>query len=276
MHQITEGRTRRWLIYSRPPCAVPRRSSPALRATVRALAGATVAAAIAVPLARKRLRMPAWATAATVAAGPLAIAVLSPRTKTRDVVLFTFQMWAFTIAHELPYDDPDACAVACGSAIRSRPTRSWAPARSCRTSACSARSAAAQPRHRARPGALDRTGSGSSAPACRCCSSRRGTSTRFPRAARRMAATYDLGCAIYYAVPTAPPWWASERGYMRPPVEQIPADVAADAAERAWPRSSGSWSISRRASEARLGPDMRPRGRRPVGAMPSAPTSRPR
>jgi membrane-associated phospholipid phosphatase len=56
---------------------------------------------------------------------------------------------------------------------------------------------------------------------------------RFPRAARQMAATYDLGCAIYYAVPTAPPWWASEQGYMRPPVEQIPADVAADAAERA-------------------------------------------
>ena len=56
---------------------------------------------------------------------------------------------------------------------------------------------------------------------------------RFPRAARQMAATYDLGCAIYYAVPTAPPWWASEQGYMRPPVEQIPAEVAADAAERA-------------------------------------------
>ena len=29
-----------------------------------------------------------------------------------------------------------------------------------------------------------------------------------------MAAAYDLGCAIYFAVPTAPPWWAAEHGYM--------------------------------------------------------------
>ena len=35
----------------------------------------------------------------------------------------------------------------------------------------------------------------------------------FPRAARQMAAAYDLGCAVYFAVPTAPPWWASEQGY---------------------------------------------------------------
>ena len=29
-----------------------------------------------------------------------------------------------------------------------------------------------------------------------------------------MAAAFDLGCAIYFAVPTAPPWWAAENGYM--------------------------------------------------------------
>jgi len=37
---------------------------------------------------------------------------------------------------------------------------------------------------------------------------------RFPRAARQMAAAFDLGCLIYFAVPTAPPWWAAENGYM--------------------------------------------------------------
>ena len=147
-----------------------RRSSPALRATVRALAGATVAAAIAVPLARKRLRMPAWATAATVAAGLLAIAVLSPRTKTRDVVLFTFQMWAFTIAHELPYDDPDG--------LRRR-LRIRYPITADRvlgagerpTSACSARSAAPAASPRSTGCSRSCTGSGSSSPWC--CSSRR-------------------------------------------------------------------------------------------------------
>ena len=55
----------------------------------------------------------------------------------------------------------------------------------------------------------------------------------FPRAARQMAATYDLGCALYFAVPTAPPWWASEHGYIRRPVERVAPDVAVEAAAQA-------------------------------------------
>ena len=47
-------------------------------------------------------------TVAAPVAGPLALAVLRPRTKTRDVGLFALQMWAFVMAHELPYDDPEA------------------------------------------------------------------------------------------------------------------------------------------------------------------------
>ena len=35
---------------------------------------------------------------------------------------------------------------------------------------------------------------------------------RFARAARQMAAVFDLGCIVYFAVPTAPPWWAAEHG----------------------------------------------------------------
>ncbi len=57
---------------------------------------------------RKRLRLPAAATVAATVAGPLGTAILHPRTKTRDAVLFAQQMWAFTVVHELPYDDPEA------------------------------------------------------------------------------------------------------------------------------------------------------------------------
>jgi membrane-associated phospholipid phosphatase len=49
---------------------------------------------------------------------------------------------------------------------------------------------------------------------------------RFPSAARQLAATYDLGCAIYFAVPTAPPWWSAEQGYIEAPVEHVAAEVA--------------------------------------------------
>src|ERR1700748_1025151 len=86
--------------HSRPPRAV--------RLAVRAGAMATVGAAIALPLVRKRLRIPTSVTLAVSGAGPLAVAVLAPRSRKRDVALFAMQMWAFTVVHEMPYDDPEA------------------------------------------------------------------------------------------------------------------------------------------------------------------------
>ncbi|MDX6595223.1 MAG: hypothetical protein QOI72_605, partial [Solirubrobacterales bacterium] len=72
-------------------------------------AGATglVAAAVAVPLLRRRLRVPAPLTVAACASGPLALAVLFPRSKKRDVALYAMQMWAFIMVHEIPFDDPE-------------------------------------------------------------------------------------------------------------------------------------------------------------------------
>ena len=83
------------------------RPSHALRLAVRAGALSAVGAAVAVPLLRRRLRIPTSVTVTAVAVGPLALAVLKPRSKRRDVALFAMQMWAFTVAHELPYDDPE-------------------------------------------------------------------------------------------------------------------------------------------------------------------------
>jgi len=71
------------------------------------VAGLALAGSIAVPLARRRLRVPRSVTITATAAGPFALAVLLPRTKTRDAALFAAQMWAFTVIHELPYEDPE-------------------------------------------------------------------------------------------------------------------------------------------------------------------------
>ena len=35
---------------------------------------------------------------------------------------------------------------------------------------------------------------------------------RFPNAAARMYAVFDLGAVFYWAIPTAPPWWAAVHG----------------------------------------------------------------
>src|SRR4029453_5230951 len=54
---------------------------------------------------------------------------------------------------------------------------------------------------------------------------------RFPRSAVLMAACFDLGCVVYWLVPTAPPWYAGANGQM-PPVRRI----MAEAGERFWKR----------------------------------------
>lgn len=49
---------------------------------------------------------------------------------------------------------------------------------------------------------------------------------RFPGAAVRMAATFDATLVGYFAVPTAPPWWASEfEGHLGGEVRRVTAEV---------------------------------------------------
>ena len=37
---------------------------------------------------------------------------------------------------------------------------------------------------------------------------------RFPSAAARMYTVFDAGAVFYWAIPTAPPWWAAQRGFL--------------------------------------------------------------
>ena len=44
-----------------------------------------------------------------------------------------------------------------------------------------------------------------------------------------MAGAFNLGCAIYYVVPTAPPWWAAQEGYLAEGEGAADAEVVAEA-----------------------------------------------
>jgi hypothetical protein len=201
---------------------------------VKGAAIAGLAAAFAVPLLRKRLRIPAGATAAALAAGPPALAVVGRRTRLRDAGMYALQMWMFTMGHELPYDDPEAAR---------RRLRIEYPIRA------------------------DRLIGGGQLPNVRLQQALAGLGRRngidrflswahwmwflephgsltwilakhpehFPRSARQMSAVYDLGCAIYMAVPTAPPWWASEEGYTGAEVRRIMQEVGEEEWGKAWP-----------------------------------------
>ena len=200
---------------------------------------ATVAASVAIPLIRRRRHIPPSLTIAATLAGPLATTVVWPRSKKRDAVLFAQQMWAFTIVHELPYDDPERLR----GRLRSR-----------------------------YPIAVDRLIGAGELPTVRLQRALEGLgrrnlldrtltwahwlwflephlsltwilvrhNERFPRAARQLAATYDIGCAVYFLVPTAPPWWASEQGLTEGRVRRIMVEVGEKTWGRAWGRMYAS------------------------------------
>jgi membrane-associated phospholipid phosphatase len=210
------------------------RPAPVLRKVVRAGAAAAIGAAVVVPLVRRRARIPAPVTVAACAAGPLGLAVLQPRSHKRDVVLYALQMWAFTMVHELPYDDPER--------LRARLRIRY-------------------------PIVADRAlglGRLPNVRLQRALAGRRGVGTlnrfltwvhwlwfiepyaallfvlvrhpqQFPRAARRLAAVFDSGCAVYFAAPTAPPWWASEQDHSGEEVRRIMEEVGKETWKGAWP-----------------------------------------
>jgi membrane-associated phospholipid phosphatase len=186
---------------------------------VRAAAAAALAAAFVVPLARRRLRIGPAVTVAATAAGPFALAVLFPRTKRRDAAMFALQMWAFTVIHELPYDDPER--------LRER-LRVRYPIKVDRFLGAGELPNVRLQRAFARPGEVTRLDRVLAMvhwawfiePHLALTWILVRNQSRFPRAAWQMSVAYDIGCAIYFAIPTAPPWWAAEEGYISAELEQ--------------------------------------------------------
>ena len=150
-------------------------------------------------------------TLGSLIGGPVALAVLRPRSRGRDAALFALQMWGFTMAHELPYDEPERLA---------RRLRVGYPIAIDRVLGLGRLPTVRLQRGLGRPGrvtSLDRALSiihwaWFFEPHVSLLFVQRRHVDRFPRAARQMAATYDLGCFVYFAVPTAPPWYAAETG----------------------------------------------------------------
>jgi membrane-associated phospholipid phosphatase len=206
-----------------------------LRALVKGGAIAGIAASVALPPLRKRLGLPAPATVAATVAGPIGTAILRPRTKMRDAVLFGQQMWAFTMIHELPYDDPER--------LRER-LRVDYPIRIDRALGAGELPNRRLQRRFSRPGRptrLDRFltfvhWAWFLEPHASLLFILTRDERRFARAARQMAGAYNLGCAGYFAIPTAPPWWASEEGYTGDEkVRRLMVQVGEEVWGDAWP-----------------------------------------
>jgi membrane-associated phospholipid phosphatase len=202
--------------------------------SVRAGAAGAIVAAVAVPLLRRRARIPAAVTIAACAAGPLGLAVLRPRSRKRDVVMYAMQMWAFTMVHEIPYDDPER--------LRAR-LRIRYPIVADRVIGLGRlpnvrlqQALARLPRI----GVLNRFLTWVHwlwffEPYLALAFVLLRHPDRFPSAARRLAAVFDIGCAAYFALPTAPPWWSSEQGLTGEEVRRIMVEVGEETWGTAWP-----------------------------------------
>jgi hypothetical protein len=121
------------------------------------------------------------------------------------------QMWGFAVVHELPYDDPEALRARLKIRYPIRVDRLLGGGR--------LPNRLLQQKLSAGPGvkALDRSLSWVHwvwffEPYLALLVILARHRDRFPRAARQIAAVFDIGCATYILLPTAPPWWAAEQG----------------------------------------------------------------
>ena len=205
---------------------------PALRGRdwLRAAGCAALAVGVIAPAARKRLRLPSLATSLLAWQLPLTTARLLPPGRLRAAATYAAQMWAYYVHYDMPDDRPGA--------LERRVRVDY-------------------------PIAIDRLFGAGEVPTVRLQRAlARGERLRahdylltfahwawfvvphgtvaytlwrhperFRRTAVGVAACFDLGLVGYWALPTAPPWWASRIGKL-PPVRRTMAAVG----ERLWGR----------------------------------------
>ena len=170
-----------------------------------------VAAGIAAPLVRRQLRLSPVATVATAAAAPVGIAVAFPRSRARDIAICVAQMWAYMAAYEIPNDDPEA--------LRRRVHIDY-PVEIDRLIGLGVPPTLRLQRLFTHPGEIQGYEKvlvwahwvwflvPHSAVTWVLIKRR----DQFPRAALMTYAVFDLGAVVYWALPTAPPWYAAEKG----------------------------------------------------------------
>jgi membrane-associated phospholipid phosphatase len=139
--------------------------------------------------------------------------VLVPRSRPRDVLVCVLQMWAYVATYEMPNDDPAALE---------RRVRIAYPVRADRVIGLGRTPTLRLQRAFGRPGRINRLERLLVWSHWVWFTVPHGTAAylllrhreRFPRGAALIYATFDIGVIGYWAVPTAPPWYAAAKGLM--------------------------------------------------------------
>ena len=189
-----------------------------------------MAVGVATPLLRHRLRLSAPVVALLSWQAPAALAIATPRSRTRDAAIYALQMWVYFAHFDMPDDKPD---------VLLRRLRVEYPIRIDSALGGGTPPTIRLQRALGRPGSLRPHDLALSCVHWSWFGVPHGTLAYillrhprlYPRSAALIAACFDLGCVVYWALPTAPPWWAAANGNM-PAVRRIMAETG----ERFWKR----------------------------------------
>lgn len=200
---------------SPPSAAFPVRLPPAVRLStaIRAAAVTALAAGVAAPLVRRRLKLPPPVVTATAATAPFALCVLVPRSRARDLGTVVLQMWAYLATYKMPNDDPEALE---------RRVRVEYPVRFDRRLGAGTTPTLRLQRRLGRPGRFRRWEKLLVWSHWLWFLFPHGTVAylllrrpeHLARGAAYIYATFDIGVIGYWAIPTAPPWYAARKGLM--------------------------------------------------------------
>jgi PAP2 superfamily len=184
-----------------------------LSTAIRAAAVTAIAAGVAAPLLRRRLKLPPPVVTATAATAPFALCVVFPRTRARDAAACVLQMWAYVATYKMPNDDPEALE---------RRVKVTYPVVADRFIGGGTTPTLRLQRLLGRPGRFHGWEKVLIWSHWLWFAFPHGTVAylllrhpeRFAKGAAQIYATFDLGLIGYWAVPTAPPWYAAKEGLM--------------------------------------------------------------
>jgi membrane-associated phospholipid phosphatase len=193
-----------------------------------------VAVGALTPILRRPLNLPRPLTAVLAWQAPFALAIAEPRTRARDAGIYALQMWAYVASYEMPADDPEQLM---------RRVKADYPIAFDRAIGFGETPTVRLQRTLGRAGVVRPHDTFLSAVHWSWFFVPHGTMAfvllrhhqHFTKNAVMMAATFDLGCVIYWLVPTAPPWWAGSVGKM-PHVRRIMVEAGEKVWRRAWKR----------------------------------------
>jgi membrane-associated phospholipid phosphatase len=166
---------------------------------------------VSAPALRRRVKIPPGGVMSAAAIAPPALALAMAPSRRREIAICLVNMWAYLAAYELPHDDPQRQA---------QRVRIDYPIDADRVLGLGVPPTVRLQRGLSTPGTINRFERvlvfchwvWFAVPHGCVGYILLRHPKRFPSAAARMYAVFDLGAIFYWAIPTAPPWYAALHG----------------------------------------------------------------